>query len=85
MLLVLVRRSTLQACYGVLHCSLASLNSKSPEELASTSTGGTAELMVPPDGWSYEEYDAIVVSEEEIDTAFSVWFLFVLMALGLED
>lgn len=52
----------LQACYGVLHCSLASTSSNSPEELEDTSTRDTAELTVPPDGRSYEEYDAIVVS-----------------------
>lgn len=51
-----------QACYGVLHCSLASSSSSSPGELEDTSARDTTELTVPPDGTSYEEYDAIVVS-----------------------
>lgn len=63
--------SVSQACYGVLHCSVASTkksssNSKSPEEaeLEDTTTAReTAELTVPPGGRSYDEYDAIVVSD----------------------
>lgn len=55
-----------QSCYGVLHCSLdeGAANSNSLGGLEDTSKAREARLTVPPDGKSYEAYDAIVVSEE---------------------